>query len=766
MINYLDPKFDLSPVHLPAAHRYFKPTEGAVGGVDVSILTPFYNTEALFEETVQAVFQQTFQNWEWVIVDDGSPDAEAVARLAEVASRDPRIRVIRQENAGPGAARNTAFEASNGRYVFLLDSDDMVEPTYIEKCVWFLESNPEFAFCNSYSVVFGEEQYLWTRGFERNKEHVHANSGPPISLVRREAYAGCGGFDASIRVGHEDWDFWLAMAKAGYWGYTIREFLQWYRKRGGGRFEQIMRAGNINEKFEQLMRTRYAGLEENFPNPQRRHLQPYETLPKGASVRNPLAPNEAGRRILVLLPWMVIGGADRVNLDIIEGLVGRGHHVTVCATLEADHRWEYKFAEFTPDVFVLPNILHLADYPRFLAYLIRSRGIDMVLVTGSTMGYQLLPYLRAAAPGTAFIDLSHVEEPHWLNGGHPRFGAGYQDALDLNVVSTGHLALWMADRGADPERIRVLYTGVRPPLLDRSQHRTTVRAKYGIHDDTPMIVFAGRICEQKRPALLAAILRSARDAGLVFRAVVIGEGELRPQLEALIDQYGLRERVTMAGALPHEKWLEILVGADVLLMPSQYEGISIALLEAMAAGVVPVVARVGGQAEIVSPEAGYLIAHGPDEEAEYVDALSRLIGEPGALAQCSAQCQVLLASKFAWQKTISDVEAIMDEAHARIPARTCHFTEAMGTELASMALEYKRLGDAVDWLWSAANTGSTPSGGDGTGSAGAPALSGDFAPVVRLAVLLCRTRAGQWLLRNRTLKSLGRSLIGRLERGV
>lgn len=762
MINYLDPKFDLSPALRPISHQYFQHLSGSTDRVDVSILTPFYNTEALFEETVQSVFRQTFQNWEWVIVDDGSKDQESVARLAELATRDVRVRVIRQDNAGPGAARNRAFEASRGRYVCLLDSDDMIEPTYLEKCIWFLESNPEFAFCNSYSVVFGDEQYLWTRGFERNKEHLHANSGPPISVVRREAYAGSGGFDASIRFGHEDWDFWLAMAKAGYWGYTIREFLQWYRKRGSGRFEQIMRSGDVNDKFEQLMRERYAGLEDNFPNPQRRHLQPYETLPRTCQVRNPLAPNKTGRRIMVLLPWMVVGGADRVNLDLIEGLVAHGHQVTVCATLEADHRWKYKFAEFTPDVFVLPSILHAADYPRFLAYLIESRGIDTVLITGSTIGYQLLPYMRAVAPRTAFIDLSHVEEPHWLNGGHPRFGCGYQDTLDLNVVSTRHLAEWMADRGADLERIRVLYTGVRPPLFDRSTHRAVVRAQYGITDETPLVVFAGRICEQKRPALLASILKSARDAGLAFRAVVIGEGELRPQFEALVDQYGLRDRVTMAGALPHDKWLETLVGADVLLMPSQYEGISIALLEAMAAGVVPVVARVGGQAEIVSPEAGYLIAHGENEESEYVAALTRLFSQPKVLAACSSHCQALLASKFSWNKTITDIEAIIDEAHGRIPARKCHFSEPIGIELASLALEYKRLGEAVDWLWRAANVGSTATTADTTGGAPA-ALPSDFAPVVRLAVLLCRTRLGHRLLSSGLLKSIGRKLIVRLE---
>ena len=97
---------------------------------------------------------------------------------------------------------------------------------------------------------------------------------------------------------------------------------------------------------------------------------------------------------MFLLPWMVEGGADRVNIDLIEGLVAGGADVTVCATLEADHRWLGKFAELTRDVFVLPNFLSLSDFPRFILYLIESRSIDTVLIAGSTLGYQLLPYLR------------------------------------------------------------------------------------------------------------------------------------------------------------------------------------------------------------------------------------------------------------------------------------------------------------------------------------------------------------------------------------
>ena len=475
MIDYLEPDFSDLPGRRAIPRMYRR---GSLVGdhIDASIITPYYNTGDWFVETFVALQAQSFQNWEWLIVDDGSPDFESVRRLHDFAKTDERIKVIRQANGGTAAARNRGFHNSIGRYICLLDHDDMVEPTYLEKCIWFLDSNPEFAFCNSFHVIFGEQTYLFTNGFERGKAFLQANSAPPISVIRRTAYAECGGFDESIRVLYEDWDFWLAMAKAGFWGYTIPEYLQWYRKLGSGRHEQILKSGYDNEDFARIMRKKYEGLEKHFPEPQRRHPQPFETIETKAFVSNPLGANPFGRRVMFILPWMVTGGADRVNLDLIEGLVLKGHDVTICATLLADHLWEHQFSQFTPDIFVLPNILRESDYPRFIAYLIQSRKIDTVVITGSTIGYQLLPYLRSVSPGVAFVDICHVEELHWLNGGHPRFGVGYQDVLDLNIVTTRHLSEWMQERGADESRIKVMYTGVRSAQASRTPE---VRARVG-----------------------------------------------------------------------------------------------------------------------------------------------------------------------------------------------------------------------------------------------------------------------------------------------
>jgi len=750
MINRSNPNFSDAPGRRSVPRNYVR-AKTSCPHIDVTIVTPYYNTKEFFVETFLSVLAQSLQNWEWLIVDDGSPDQAAVDRLARFAATDERIKIVRQENAGTAAARNTGFHHSTGRYICLLDHDDELEPTYLEKCVWFLDSNPEFAFCNSYSVIFDEQEFLWTTGFERGKAFLQANSGPPISVVRRTAFKDCGGFDASIRVLYEDWDFWLAMAKTGYWGYTIKEYLQWYRKLGSGRYEQILQSGYKNDRFAKDMQTKYAGLYKRFPNPVRHHLQPYEAIETHALASNPLAKNPLGRRIMFIVPWMVTGGADRVNIDLIEGLTARGHDVTICATLLADHQWEHQFSRITPDIFVLPNILRESDYPRFLDYLIRSRQIDTVVIAGSTIGYQLLPYLRTVSPDVAFVDMCHVEEPHWMNGGHPRFGVGYQDLLDLNIVTTAHLGKWMHERGADEARIKVMHTGVRATVSSLSDARALIRAELSIPADRPLLVFSGRLCAQKRPLLLAEILKAARDAGLIFQILVIGDGDQRVPFEALLRKYQLTAHVQMLGSVPHQRWLDILAASDILLMPSQYEGISISLLEAIATGVVPVVAQVGGHAEIVSSDVGVLIPHRNDEVQDYVDAIHRLISNPAELQQMSKQCQALASSKLSWEGMIEKFLALLDEAHQlRVAQPRYPISPSLGRELSTQALECMRLSDIANQPWSAK---------------GARAMFLDVArAIARFSTKFNKTRLGRVISRNRLVQSIGLAVLNRLQR--
>lgn len=116
--------------------------------IPVSIILPVYNAAATIEKAVESCLQQSFRDFELIIVDDGSAD-ETPAILQKLAAADPRIRIISIAHAGVTKAMNTGMEHANGKYTARMDADDEMLPFRIEKQFAFLEANPETGLVSS-----------------------------------------------------------------------------------------------------------------------------------------------------------------------------------------------------------------------------------------------------------------------------------------------------------------------------------------------------------------------------------------------------------------------------------------------------------------------------------------------------------------------------------------------------------------------------------------------------------------------------------------
>lgn len=119
----------------------------------ISIITPVYKCEKLLEETIKCVIEQTYENWEMILVDDCSPDnsAEIVKKYAEL---DKRIKYIRlEENSGAAVARNKALEESTGRFIAYLDADDLWKKEKLEKQVKYMLDNKYAFTCTDYEKI-------------------------------------------------------------------------------------------------------------------------------------------------------------------------------------------------------------------------------------------------------------------------------------------------------------------------------------------------------------------------------------------------------------------------------------------------------------------------------------------------------------------------------------------------------------------------------------------------------------------------------------
>ncbi len=670
----------------------------------VTVVTPFYNAGEIFDETARSVLGQSLQQFEWVIVNDASSSADALTRLARYRDADPRIRVIDHPvNRGLAAARNTGIAAARAPFAFLLDDDDLIEPTCLEKLYWTLQSYPEYAFASAEVIGFGAQQYHWRHGFHRGADFLAENLTTAMAMIRTSVHAAVGGFDEDIRGGLEDWDYWLRCAAAGHWGVTLAEPLLWYRRRErtGDRWSN-MDGQAWRERFQRGLRDKYPQLYAGrFPRIEPPQSPPLAPVRRELPCENRLAP--ARRHLLMILPWLTLGGADRFNLDLVTQLRGRGWEITIATTLPHENPWLPDFARCTSDIFALWNFLRPIDHPIFLRYLIESRRPQIVMISNSELGYTLLPYLRALCPEPVYVDYAHMEEEYWRSGGHPRYAAGMQDLLERNFVASEHLRQWMASRGADADRIRVVYINVDPQLWKPDpDRRRAVRREHGLGDDTPLILYACRLAPQKQPRVFARVMRTLADRGLDFAALVAGDGPDRPWLEAELRAAGLDQRVRLVGSKTAAQMQALMPACDILFLPSLWEGIALSIYEAMSCGLAVVGARVGGQAELVTPACGVLLERGSEAEqvAGYAEALARLIADPSERRAMGTRARERICESFTLDQMGERMVGELEELIATPALRRCvHLPPGFAHECATQAVEAQRTQRGLEEVW-------------------------------------------------------------------
>lgn len=197
----------------------------------VSVVIPCFQQGQWVEDAVASVFAQRFDSWEIVLVDDGSTDPATIAALDELGTW-PRVRLVRQSNRGLPAARNAGIAAGSGEFIVPLDADDELEPGYLEVMVAALEAHPDAAYAHCWARLFGDVDAIWVpRPFNRYWQRL-SNGIVGCVLLRRSAWEAVGGYDETMRRGHEDWELWLRLDAAGWDQVRVNQPLFRYRKRG------------------------------------------------------------------------------------------------------------------------------------------------------------------------------------------------------------------------------------------------------------------------------------------------------------------------------------------------------------------------------------------------------------------------------------------------------------------------------------------------------------------------------------------------------
>jgi len=196
----------------------------------VSVITPAYNCEKYIEECMESVINQTYQNWEMIIVNDKSTD-NTKAIVEEYAKREPRIKLYNQDkNAGAAAARNKAIELSKGRFIAFLDSDDIWKPNKLERQISFmLRNNYGFTF-TSYEILSNKQS--------SKKKIFHVPQRINYDQYLKNTIIGCLTVimdreiigEIKVESGYlEDVLTWMKYLKEGHIAYGLDENLAIYR---------------------------------------------------------------------------------------------------------------------------------------------------------------------------------------------------------------------------------------------------------------------------------------------------------------------------------------------------------------------------------------------------------------------------------------------------------------------------------------------------------------------------------------------------------
>ena len=196
----------------------------------VSVILPCYNAHSYLGEALDSVREQTFRDFEIVIIDDGSTDPATIAFLDALPSD---IRVIRQENKGLPAARNAGFRAAAGDYVLPLDCDDWLAPTFLEKTLAALDAEPEAGFAFSHMTLEGELKGTLVKSYNFF-EQLFFNQLPYCLLIKRKVFEQTTGYDETMRRGYEDWELNIKLGEKGWFGACHPEPLFHYRVTSAG----------------------------------------------------------------------------------------------------------------------------------------------------------------------------------------------------------------------------------------------------------------------------------------------------------------------------------------------------------------------------------------------------------------------------------------------------------------------------------------------------------------------------------------------------
>ncbi len=596
----------------------------------VTVLMAVYNGEKYLADAISSILKQTFTDIEFLIINDGSTDKSSSIINS---FNDGRINLVNNEkNLGLISSLNIGIRLAKGEYIARMDCDDISVPERLDKQVKFLDTNPNV------SVVAARVRLMNADGEETGNwdSDIYANSSNEIydtlpkenciahpSVVMRKSLAE----KYLYRSGQknvEDWDLWLRMSADGLRIEKINEVLLKYRIH----FDSVTMNKNtpessqkkvnkckqrfltfqasklkINGFFFKVLYSWMRGLARywklyvipDFLRAIKRIIttNPFKVYADFLRLKNYL--NTHSHNLIFFFPYVHVGGAERVHSDILECIKDKNPLVFI--TGFSNNKLFLPKFERSSRVFDIPEVLNYltisAKAKKMIVDYINSQNDSKTMGCNSVFYYELLPSL---SPETKCMDLKHSFI-------YPDNGA--EKALLFSAMQL-EKRVFISKKAIEncihfyhennvPKNFseRLIYI---PNFVDVRAEMPEKQSGEKLN-----VIYVGRGTPEKRAYLVAQIATECKKQNIPAKFKMVGD------VSAAVDK-STYPYIDFTGEITDEDRLEaVYCGADVLLITSTTEGFPMAIMEAMANGVVPISSNVGDvPLHVINKQTGYV----------------------------------------------------------------------------------------------------------------------------------------------------------------
>ncbi|QGZ55324.1 glycosyltransferase family 2 protein [Paraburkholderia acidiphila] len=231
----------------------------------VSIIVPCFNQQEFIAETLESVLQQTYGNWECIVVDDGSTDgSEAI--IQQYVKKDARFQALRKPNGGVAAARNFGFARATGELFVPLDGDDKIGSEFLRLAVECFTAQPDTDLVHFKTQRTGESRKIWRLPEYSYDKLLWQNMIVNTTMYRRDAFERIGGYASEMIHGFEDWEFYVRLLSPQSRVRYIDSPMYLYRVKKSSRSTQLVEFGKVEESQRLIFtrnRERYASFLDN-----------------------------------------------------------------------------------------------------------------------------------------------------------------------------------------------------------------------------------------------------------------------------------------------------------------------------------------------------------------------------------------------------------------------------------------------------------------------------------------------------------------------